>query len=373
MHRTVLPCNSGAWVLRADGRLKRRRELVFDHLVSTNYSRSCNTGMKLVVGTRPVCPPIFCEHWCISRAQLQRYLRLVKAGQREVPESRGGRVVPVESRKRDFIVTWFTQYAAEVTEKLPDCDKILLPRMLWTDLHKQFVSDMQDAGHGEGDIAGRHHFRKTFTVAEELKHMEMTTYKRNFSKCATCVKLTAKVNHAMKSHDAQKLHKAKDERLAHYMLARSDKLHYWQQRWQSRSAVALKLTLIVDKMDSAKNHIPWFSSGRQPKDLDPLLSDALKLHVTGVIIHGRPDARYLFWALPFMPGNANLNLECVRRALVHHLRELSFRPKLYLQFDNASDNKCYATICLFSWLVMEGYVSQVCHPIMQHITQQGGI
>lgn len=122
----------------------------------------------------------------------------------------------------------------------------------------------------------------------------------------------------------------------------------------------MKLTLIVDKMDSAKNHIPWFSNGRKPKDVEELLKKSLELHVTGVIIHGQPDARYIFWSLPHLPGNANLNLECIRLALVRHLSALTFRPKLYCQFDNASDNKCYATLCLAAWLVLQGYISQVC-------------
>lgn len=190
----------------------------------------------------------------------------------------------------------------------------------------------------------------------------MTTYKRNFSKCSECVELTGAVTNALKGHNAEDLEKAKAERLAHYMLARSDKIHYWKQRWEARSPVACKLTLIIDKMDSAKNYIPWFSSGRMPKDVDALLKkekEALKLHATGVIIHGQPDARYLFWSLPFMPGNANLNLECLRLALLHHLRGFTFRPMLYIQFDNASDNKCYTSLGLFAWLVLQGYVSRV--------------
>lgn len=128
---------------------------------------------------------------------------------------------------------------------------------------------------------------------------------------------------------------------------------------QARSEYALKITLIIDKMDSAKNHVPWFSDGRKPKDIDPFLRDVLKLHVTGVIIHGKPDKRFLFWALPYLPGNANLNIECLRRALVHHLSGLSFKPKLYLQFDNASDNRNLTVLGLCGWLVEQGYVSQV--------------
>lgn len=120
--------------------------------------------------------------------------------------------------------------------------------------------------------------------------------------------------------------------------------------------------MIVDKMDSAKNHVPWFSNGRTPKDVEPLLKDVLKMHVTGVIIYGKPDKRYLFWSLPHLPGNTNLNLECIRRALTDCLGSLTFRPKLYIQFDNASDNKSYTSLCLCGWLVQHEYVSRVMGP-----------
>jgi len=328
------------WALPSQKGGKKRRELIFNQLVLSNPSAARGQPLNLMVGSRVVCPTVYCDHWCISQAQLDRYVRLVKAGHLELPCTRDDtQIRSRDSRKRDHVITWFLQYAAEVTEKLPDYDRVLLPRMLWCDLYRQFEVDMTSAGYCEADICGPDHFRITFQKAEELSHLAMTTFKRNFTKCKTCVSTTAAVTAALKAHDARAAERAKAERLAHYMLARSDKLHYWQQRWQARSPVAIKLTLIIDKMDSAKNHVPWFSNGRKPKDIDELLKDTLKLHVTGVIIHGKPDARYLFYTLPFMPGNANLNLECIRRALVHHLAGLTFRPKLYIQFDNASDNK----------------------------------
>lgn len=80
---------------------------------------------------------------------------------------------------------------------------------------------------------------------------------------------------------------------------------------QARSAAALKFTVIMDKMDSANNYVLWFSDGRKLNDLDILLKDVLKLHITGGIINGKPDKRFLFWSLPFLPGNANLNIECL--------------------------------------------------------------
>ena len=112
-------------------------------------------------------------------------------------------------------------------------------------------------------------------------------------------------------------------------------------------------------MDSAKNFVPWFSSGRKPKDVDELLKDVLKLHVTGIIIHGRPDKRYVYWSYQHLKGNANLNIECMRRALAHALHTLGFRPKLHVQFDGASDNRNLTMIALGEWLVDQGLVSKV--------------
>lgn len=341
--------------------------MIFNHLVITNAipEKGSRATFNLMIGSRKVCSPVFQAHWCISKAQLNRYIRLVREGLKELPHRITGDCdAPAlrEAVKQNYVITWFLQYASEVTEKLPDCDELLLPRMLWADLHKLFADDMQASGHSS-DTCGLSYFKRVFDSAEELAHIRMTTFKRNFSKCATCIELSGEVTNALKGHDPKLLAIAKDKRLAHYILARSDKLHYWRQRWQARSQVATKLTLIIDKMDSAKNYIPWFSNGRKPKDIADLLKyDILKLHVTGVIIHGNPDTRYLFWSLPWMPGNANLNLECLRRALVHHLRGLAFRPKLYIQFDNASDNKCYAVLCLCGWLVYMNFVVQVRHP-----------
>lgn len=82
--------------------------------------------------------------------------------------------------------------------------------------------------------------------------MQMTTYKRNFSKCKECVQLTAEVNAALKAHDPKQLQVAKDKRLAHYMLSRSDKLHYWQQRWQ---VCAVELEVLLEAVIHTLLHL----------------------------------------------------------------------------------------------------------------------
>jgi hypothetical protein len=124
----------------------------------------------------------------------------------------------------------------------------------------------------------------------------------------------------------------------------------------SRDATGDKLTVIVDKMDSAKNKIPYFA--RNPKDVDEPLKRTLTSKVVGVIIHGRPDAQYFFSAGQHLSGDANLNLECLRRALVHYCKGEKLRRKLYLQFDNASDNKNKSVMGFLAWMVLKGYIDE---------------
>ena len=59
-----------------------------------------------------------------------------------------------------------------------------------------------------------------------------------------------------------------------------------------------------------------------------------------------------------MKCDASLNLECLRRALVHYCKTEPLRRKLYLQFDNASDNKNSFVIGFLGWMVAKGYIDE---------------
>jgi hypothetical protein len=85
------------------------------------------------------------------------------------------------------------------------------------------------------------------------------------------------------------------------------------------------------------------------------------MHVVGVIIHGHPDRRYFFLAYPHLAGDSNLNLECIRMALVQFAKDTGFvlRPNLYIQIDNASDNKSRFVFGALATMVLNGLVNQV--------------
>eukprot|EP00965_Chrysotila_dentata_P234886 6200424-Pleurochrysis_carterae.AAC.1 len=64
---------------------------------------------------------------------------------------------------------------------------------------------------------------------------------------------------------------------------------------------------IIDETDGNKNKCP----SRTPKLAADDLKDAMKLHVVGIIFHGKPDTPHYFPAASHLAGNTNLNDETV--------------------------------------------------------------
>ena len=208
-------CHHGLWgdVSTAVGNLRRqrqrvlpivgdssgaaRRELLLNQLILSNPQAQGTKEVRYFIGGQRVCQSVFLDHWCVSKAQFFRYVHMVKEfGASAVEKARDGSSAGYVNRdaggarhKRDFVISWIIEYALEVTEQLPDCPKVCLPRQAWADLFAEFAFDMEDAKTSE-HLCSQEHFRQTFHEAKELEDYEMTTHKRNFGKCATCVRDT---------------------------------------------------------------------------------------------------------------------------------------------------------------------------------------
>jgi hypothetical protein len=77
----------------------------------------------------------------------------------------------------------------------------------------------------------------------------------------------------------------------------------------------------------------------------------LQQHVLGVIVHGQPHTYYLYTFNDNLKGDANMNIEGIRRTLLKHLEGGRRMPRiLYVQADNASDNKNFAMIAFLAVL-----------------------
>jgi hypothetical protein len=77
-------------------------------------------------------------------------------------------------------------------------------------------------------------------------------------------------------------------------------------------------------------------------------------------VHNKPQ-HYVF-LYPFndsIKGDANVNIEGIRRTLASLYSDTAMPRTLYVQADNASDNKNWTLMLFFAMLVYHGYTTQV--------------
>lgn len=106
------------------------------------------------------------------------------------------------------------------------------------------------------------------------------------------------------------------------------------------------MRIIIDGMDQKKMSLPYFV--QPPKCVS---SDyVLKTKVTAAIVHG--DRTYSYWCTPLLKHTTNLTLECLRRTLLQYQDEKGYLPLvLYLQLDNAPDNKFKCFLAFIAYLI----------------------
>ena len=228
-----------------------------------------------------------------------------------------------------YAIAWFRCYADETAERLPDQDFLVTPCRRQEAIYAEFAADMIAAGCQEGMCKCKW-FWHVFRTAPELRHILISSLKRNFGRCSECVRLEAAVETALRSHDKEALGRAKQERTDHLGLARADRLHYYSMRQEARRPGADVMTLIIDKMDQAKNRVPAFTA-RVPKDVDSdILDSALDMHIVGVLVHGTPDDRFMYLAEQLPGDGMRWRIErpprAPRAARADHARDVRSQP-----------------------------------------------
>ena len=343
-----------------------RKQLVLD-LLKESYDPSADKWTYLVNG-RCVCKPVFLLHYPISEGVLSNVQDRIKSncesargppgGVQYSNDEDGGKRVAV---KRETIIGWLLGYCEEVGDKVgclidgDNVENVIIPQMEKHTVWCEYKSC-------EGETAATEaYFLDVWRNAPELKHIAMARKIANFQCCKTCLKLSENIASALKAHNVVNLEKWRGKRKLHHSLQRGERICYYKRRRQGSSDQTGEecLSLILDKWDSAKTCVPFFSRepsciGQQEKH------ELLQQHVLGVIIHGQPHSFYLYTFNDNLKGDANMNIEGIRRALLAHLEGGKPMPRiLYVQGDNASDNKNYALFCFLALLVLYGYCEEV--------------
>ena len=119
------------------------------------------------------------------------------------------------------------------------------------------------------------------------------------------------------------------------------------------------LSFRPDKWDSAKTIVPYWA--RDPSFLGaPERHKMLQQHVLGVTVQGSPHTYYLYTFNDNLKGDGSMNIEGIRRTLVKHFIGGKTMPRtLYIQAENASDNKNFAMIGFLAALVQHDYCNEV--------------
>jgi hypothetical protein len=106
----------------------------------------------------------------------------------------------------------------------------------------------------------------------------------------------------------------------------------------------------MDKMDSFKTSMPRVNVKTKKSG-----NKYFKQFVNGVLVHGLTFFAYLGHDAYGLRGWADLQIECLLRTLVavdldYAARGKSMPPVLFLQLDNAKDNKNQYLFAFIEWL-----------------------
>jgi hypothetical protein len=163
-----------------------------------------------------------------------------------------------------------------------------------------------------------------------VSHIKCSKYKPGFAKCDKC----SEYNKLRKKQlDEVQKKAALLQFQTHLQEERSEKEQYYAARNKAVQNPDRYLSLITNSMDQRKTCIPFWLNA--PKCLGADYS--LKNRVIGVIAHG--FGTFLYWVTPQLKHDTDLTIECLRSTILKYQKEKGSPPVLYLQMDNASDNK----------------------------------
>jgi hypothetical protein len=310
-------------------------------------------------GVREVCRDVFLLNYPIGSKTLGRLKARILEGRtmahakrEEGDESRnpGSRV----DLKTLSVIGWYQGYANTIGDWMPDDQELVVPRRDRSDEFSEYESAL-----GE-EACSFTWFCHVVRTASELSHIGRARKLLNFQHCTQCVDLNEEVKQAMLSKDPDRIAAAKARRTAHHQRTRAERLEYYRHRELGRNSSNV-LSLILDKWDSNKTTVPYFA--RSPGHWwSALKHEVLEQHVLGVLVHGMPNRHYFFSFNRSISGDANMNVEGIRRTLIHLCSSspsYHLPRTIYVQGDNASDNKCWVLLLFFAMLVFHDYTADI--------------
>jgi hypothetical protein len=238
---------------------------------------------------------------------------------------------------------------------------MLLPYYRRKDVYDMYVNDFRRGEEdGTGDTCGSQPLSFSAFLKMwrgELSHIKISKLKSAWASCDECDGFRQRL---ADKHLSKGMRSAEHARyLAHLQHQRCQRKKYYKHREKARLHPDRYLSIIMDAMDQRKCELPRLT--RESKTM----KDALKLRqkLMACMVHGL--GTYLYLATPPVPTGGNFSVHCLLRTLdevaaARTERDLSpLPPILYLQLDNATDNKNKAMLAMCETLVREGVFEKI--------------
>ena len=384
--------------------LKTRRERSNSILAVLNSS-SCNltSGMPLKLS---LCQSCYCKYHSIQRRTLQR----------RVAESRSGWVEGAKgpiyrgTKSCNDARPWLVKYAQRVGDPMPDVEEIHLPDYDWISVYSSMVKEFK----AHSPPTRFPHYSKFMDMRiKEFPNIKIRKLKR-FAKCKTCMDLDLAIAKAygplrfqLKEEKNKHILWQKNERAKYYKHKRKSmyllaciltylllscyfKMHFYycpkiqefldifglsknsgifgqpayvtthnhmQCLFVCRESPKESITISIDSMDNYKSRFP--RCAREDKKSDA--TEKLMCHVTGVLMHGRPNPAQVYTWYDRFPASSDSIITILLDALDKTVTPTNpLPPTLYLHMDNCGrENKNRYVLAVCNMLVAKGIFKKV--------------
>ena len=189
-----------------------------------------------------------------------------------------------------------------------------------------------------------------------LNHIKVSKAKTGWAVCDECTYWRRMVNEAATPALRAKHRASYDKHLEHQ---RDQRLKFYKHRLKGINFPDRYLSIILDAMDQKKCDMPH--TIRSSKSSEKFLK--LKQKLLAAMVHGY--GTYVYISPTPVGSGANFNIEVLWRTLLHVAAKRvdegrdPLPPILYLQLDNASDNKSKAVLAFCDAMVTLGVFKKI--------------
>lgn len=235
---------------------------------------------------------------------------------------------------------------------------IIIPYFSRKEVYAQYLADFERFSSCTSTSRPLSRERFCHEWREKLPHIKVSRLKSAWARCDECTTFRTLITSAPSKEERQRLKTCYESHLDHQ---RRQRAKYYKHRNKAIQHPQNYISIIMDGMDQKKSELP--REVRQSKTSKEKLH--LKQKLMGCLVHGEGMYLYLL-ASPVLKAGANFATHCLWRTLeeVGNAREKGGHSTilpdvLYLQLDNASDNKNKTLTAFCSMLVEKGIFRKV--------------